>query len=357
MTALMQRVKVAGERLKTSARRIGGDIGFDPAIALSRDVSPERPCRLIKAADGWIAVNLAREEDRKTVPAWIGCTLEQRALNLHRSCQAKSIHRAQPGVSTMLESKARGPHLAHLKQDAEPWAAIKDMARDICCGDLLDQAVLLGMPVAVVGEALSSPASKMETRERPFKTARRSTVVDMSALWAGPYCGGLLAEAGFCVTKVEGSARPDPTPLSSPALDQRLNGRKKRISLNLSSPDLISLISGADILITSARPHALTRLGLSEQRLFALNPSMIWVAITAYGWTGEAAMRVGFGDDCAAAGGLIAWRDGVPEFIGDALADPLTGLTAATLAMDAIADGRGGLIDVPLAPTSAKFAW
>ena len=98
------------------------------------------------------------------------------------------------------------------------------------------------------------------------------------------------------------------------------------------------------------------RLGLDEERLFSLNPGLLWIAITAHGWRGEGAMRIGFGDDCAAAGGLVRREGAAPLFLGDALADPLTGLTAATWALEAIAAGRSGLLDVALAQTAASFA-
>jgi CoA-transferase family III len=317
VTHLIDAMLSEGERLKAAARAIGGTIKFDPHLALTRDGAPNRNCRLIKAGDGWIAVNLARDEDREAVPAWIGCAL-----------------------------------------NGEPWGAIIEAARRQSCAELLDQAILLGMPVSVVGESLHTGAllpARPETRSRPTGMVQKSAV-DLSALWAGPYCGGLLAEAGLRVTKIESPARPDTTPVSSPMLNRRLNGQKRHLSLDLKSAELAALIANADLLITSARPNALARLGLTEGRLFAVNPALIWVAITAYGWTGDAAMRVGFGDDCAAAGGLVDWSDGTPLLMGDALADPLTGMTAATLAMEALADGRAGLIDVALAPTAARFA-
>ena len=42
--------------------------------------------------------------------------------------------------------------------------------------------------------------------------------------------------------------------------------------------------------------------------------------------------------------------------MGDALADPLTGLDAATSALEALVQGQSGLIDAALAPTAASFA-
>jgi hypothetical protein len=304
----------AGEVLKEAAWSIGGTIDFDPAIALSRDAPPHRQCRLIKAADGWIAVNLAREDDRLSVPAWLGC-----------------------GVV-----------------DEDIWEVIVSVAAVRTCASLLEQAVLLGMPVALVSEAVFSicaaPRSyPIEASIQPKPTTAR--VLDLSALWAGPYCGALLAEAGMKVTKVESLSRPDPM-----RSDVRLNGAKRHISLTLSDTELTELIAASDILITSARPHALARLGLTEETMFARNPRLIWIAITAYGWFEDNAMRVGFGDDCAAAGGLLRWERGVPSFMGDALADPITGIAAATKAMEWMAQGRCGLLDISLARSAALIA-
>jgi len=317
MTALPDMVAAAGERLVAAS---GGRIVFDPRRALSRhddltlaepgEWSPNRHCRMVKCRKGWMAVSLAREEDRQLVPAWTGTAL-----------------------------------------DDEPWQAIRDAADARTAGEMAAAAAELHMPVARVGEAepLAAPALQ------PCQ-AKDGIVLDLSALWAGPYCGALLAETGLGVVKVEGDGRPDPTRRHTPGLDARLNGNKRHLRMALEGPELLAMIGEARVLITSARPHALARLRLDEEHLFRINPDLLWVAITAHGWRGEAAMRVGFGDDCAAAGGLVRWDEERPLFVGDALADPLTGLTAATLALEALAGQQGGVIDVSLARTAATFA-
>lgn len=293
--------------------------GVDPDVLLQRDLvlhpptqwSPNRHCQLVETADGWIAVNLAREDDREAVSAWLETDVGQ-----------------------------------------DPWHIVQKMAGRRATADVLDRAALLGLPVAAVGEATERPALPL----RSAYSTSSSSVIDLSALWAGPLCGGLLAEAGFAVTKIQDSDRPDPTSSATPEHDRRLNGRKRRVVMALNDTRLLQAIGDARILITSARPHALARLGLTPESLFDLNPSLIWVAITAHGFHGDAAMRVGFGDDCAAAGGLVGWDDGVPRFLGDALADPLAGLRAARLALAAVTKGQAGVIDVALASTAAKFA-
>ena len=90
------------------------------------------------------------------------------------------------------------------------------------------------------------------------------------------------------------------------------------------------LVGAADIVIEASRPRALAGFGLDAAAFVAGGGT--WISITAHG---REANRIGFGDDIAAGAGLVA-RDAIgPVFVGDAIADPLTGLAAAALAMSA----------------------
>ncbi|HUZ12047.1 MAG TPA: CoA transferase [Caulobacteraceae bacterium] len=285
--------------------------------------SPNRACRLVRCADGWLAVNLARDEDRDLVGAWLG-------------------------------RDAAG----------DAWAAIARAAARRGCAGLLADAILLGLPAARVGEVGSAGLKAPLVPAGAPSARRRGTqlrVVDLSALWAGPLCAAVLAELGAGVVKVESLRRPDPTRTSTPGFFRRLNGRKDQLALDLGAADgqarLRELILAADVLVTSARPRAFVSLGLAPGDLFAANPSLVWVAVTGYGWTGAAAERVGFGDDTAAAGGLVRWTaGGAPRFLGDALADPVTGLAAAIGALRALLGGGGVLVDAAMAVCAAGAA-
>ena len=285
--------------------------------------SPNRRCRLVRAADGWLAVNLPRDSDRLSVPAWIGC-----------------------------------------RADIDIWPAIVRAARGTPGRQLIDDARLLGLAVAGVGEV---QAPSREARVVRFaggakhRPRRPLKIVDLSSLWAGPLCGGVLAQAGAAVTRFESRGRPDTLRESAPGFFGRLNGGKTLQTLDFqSSADMTRLaeaIDGADALITSARPRAFDQLGLSPGTVFAGNPGLTWVAITGHGWAGDDADRVAFGDDAAAAGGLVRHTAaGEPRFLGDALADPLTGLAAAAGALDALAAGGGVMVDAALARTAAGLA-
>jgi crotonobetainyl-CoA:carnitine CoA-transferase CaiB-like acyl-CoA transferase len=128
-----------------------------------------------------------------------------------------------------------------------------------------------------------------------------------------------------------------------------LNQGKASVVLDLRDPNdrqaLRSLIVTSDIVIEAARPRALAQLGIDVADIVQNTQGLIWVTITGHGDVGEAANWVGFGDDCAVSGGLSAAlraATGRTGFVGDAIADPLTGMSAALVAWEAWAKGRGG---------------
>lgn len=321
-------VRQLSDRIAARSAAIGQRVVIDPGQVLDRSGhlalappglwSPNRACRLVQALDGWLAVNLPRDSDLLAVPAWIGCDL-----------------------------------------DDEPWPAIVARARDRPRRELLAQARLLGLAVAMVGEVEIAAESGVPAggAGRP-RSAGGIKVVDLSTLWAGPLCGAILAEAGASVTKVESRGRPDGARLGTPAFHGRLNGAKRLVDLAFSEPaDLTALraeIAAADVVISSARPRAFAALDITPQAMWAINPRLIWVAVTGYGWSGDGADRVAFGDDAAAAGGLVGWTDGTPRFLGDALADPLTGLWAAGETLAALQHGEGVMVDAALARVAAR---
>lgn len=108
-------------------------------------------------------------------------------------------------------------------------------------------------------------------------------------------------------------------------------------------------------MIEASRPRALEQLGIMATDMVAGGPRL-WISITAYGRQGASGNRVGFGDDAAAAGGLVAWSEEGPSFCGDAIADPLTGLVAAARGLEALREGGRWLLDISLAGVGASFA-
>ena len=126
--------------------------------------SANRACGLVRAADGWIALNLARDEDRELIPAWLG---------------------AEP--------------------EADVWATIRKQARRRPASELIEGAILLGLPAGRVGEAagdrLAPPTIRMGTPTRR----------------AGPFPrppGGVRIHGACAVAGVRMMDRPIETPCS-----------------------------------------------------------------------------------------------------------------------------------------------
>jgi hypothetical protein len=281
--------------------------------------------RLLRSADGWVAVSLARPDDFAAIPAWLEVTKPQPAAEWDRVAS-----RARESATRMLVDRARLVGLAVAdaaapERTARPW-----------------------LHVAVRGDA-----SERRPADRPF-------VVDLSSLWAGPLCAQLLLLAGARVLKVESATRPDGARFGPAAFFDLLNAGKQSVALDFAKraerETLQRLLERADVVIESARPRALRQLGIDAESLVAARPGLGWVSITGYGRSEPQADWVAFGDDAAAAAGLaaVAGRgDDGPLFCADAIADPLAGLYAAAAALASWQAGGGALLDVSLCDVAA----
>jgi CoA-transferase family III len=288
--------------------------------------------RLVQTADGWLAVSLARRDDIELLPAWL--SLEEAA--------------------------------------EDPWDAVRRAATVERAVELAERAALLGLPVSALPVSppvppMADPAlSPLPCRTerlgdaQPMTTIAGTRVVDLSSLWAGPLCGSLLALAGADVVKVESTSRPDGARRGPPAFFDLLNGVKRSVSVDFRSDDGVNalrrLVSTADIVIESSRPRALEQLGIDATALVREGGPRLWLSITGHGRSGSARDRVGFGDDAAAAGGLVCWQDEKPVFCADAIADPTSGMVAAAACLDALAIGGRWLIDIGMAGVAAHLA-
>jgi hypothetical protein len=203
-------------------------------------------------------------------------------------------------------------------------AAIAQAMLQHDCPALLARGRDLGLPVASVDEVPQSPSAEVLAQgpHRQRESNHRPLVIDLSAIWAGPLTGHLLWLAGAEVVKIENPARPDLIRIDDPATYDVINQGKANVALDLTVAKdrdaLIALIRKADVVIESSRVRALRHLGVDGDALVREVPGLVWLTIT--------------GHDCGVAGGLareLANVCGEPGYVGDALADPLTGITAA----------------------------
>lgn len=267
-------------------------------------ISVGRSCRLLPSSDGWIAVSCAREDDASLLSALIS---QQATDNIW-------------------------PELTH-------WIAQHtDSEFDY-------RAMLLGIAGGSVPSVRTQP-----TLPGPLvpRSVHGMLVVDFSALWAGPLCAQLLGAAGARVVKVETPTRLDGARYGDREFYRLLHAGHESVVLDPGTETgrvaLRKLVDAADIVIEASRPRALRNFGLDAESSVASGST--WISITA---NGRASDRVGFGDDIAASSGLVARHsDGSPLFVGDAIADPLTGLTAAAVAMSQPSGSTGKLWDLSM---------
>jgi hypothetical protein len=287
-------------------------------------ISPGGACRLLPGKDGWLALGLPRgNEDLRLLPAWLG-----------------------------------------IDGNADPWPLIERALAQLPVAEAVERGRWLGLPVAQSSPDPVAPElpwlSVSQEGAAASRGARPRRVADLTTLWAGPLCGQLLAHAGHAVTKVESVTRPDGARFGSPQLFELLNGSKSQRAFEFATERgraaLREYLSGVDVVLESARPRALRQLGVVAEEWLAEAPGRVWCSITGYGRAGPSANWVALGDDAAAAAGLpfrVAAADR-PLFVGDAIADPLTGLQAAVAVLASLVRGGGELLDVSLVGVVAR---
>lgn len=194
-------------------------------------------------------------------------------------------------------------------------------------------------------------------------------VIEQGTFITGPAAGMLLGDLGADVIKVELPGQGDPFRafrggLYSPHF-QSYNRNKRSIALDTRRPDdrktFEALIASADVYIQNFRPGTAQRIHAGEAELRAINPRLIYCAISGFGQDGPAANRPAYDTVAQAASGflhlLIDPRN--PRVVGPAIADSLTGFYAAYGILGALHErektGRGRRVDVSMLEAMAHF--
>ncbi|QLL07826.1 CaiB/BaiF CoA transferase family protein [Mycobacterium vicinigordonae] len=193
-------------------------------------------------------------------------------------------------------------------------------------------------------------------------------VVELGVWVAGPAAGGILADWGADVVKIE-PPTGDPGRLFGRMLGCDLgvnppfemdNRSKRSVVLDLTTDEgrrtALELLDSADVFVTNIRPGALQRLGLDYETLATRNPRLVYGLITGYGETGPDADRAAY--DVAAfwsRGGIahLLTRPGdTPPFQRGGMGDHSAGMTLAAAVCAALLarerTGTGQLVTTSL---------
>jgi crotonobetainyl-CoA:carnitine CoA-transferase CaiB-like acyl-CoA transferase len=202
-------------------------------------------------------------------------------------------------------------------------------------------------------------------------------VLDLTRLLPGPVCTLHLADLGAEVIKVEGFAAAGAGDYArtmgagaAPGEDSyffRIVNRNKRgLRLDLKQPAgveaFLRLARDADAIVESFRPGVVDKLGIGYAAVRAINPRIVYCAITGYGQDGPWRDRAGHDLNYIATSGVLdqigtaGCDPAIPNLqIGDLLGGALTaamGILAALIGAKATGEGR--YVDVAM--TDAVFA-
>lgn len=133
----------------------------------------------------------------------------------------------------------------------------------------------------------------------PPPLSRRTRVLDLTRVIAGPVATRTLALSGADVLRV------DPPGLAEPAEQHLDTGAGKRsVILSVDDAEFARLLAEADVLVTGYRPGALDRHGLSAPELAQRHPTLVVASLSAWGATGPFGRRRGFDSIVQAATGI-----------------------------------------------------
>lgn len=190
-------------------------------------------------------------------------------------------------------------------------------------------------------------------------------MVDLSRHLAGPFAAMTLGDLGADVIKIEAPGRGDDTRGYPPFWNGiscyflSANRNKRSVTVDLQSADgqeiVKKLVADSDILIENFRPGATDRWGLGYEELAAVNPRIIYCAVSAVGRDGPDRDRAGVDLLMQAYAGLmsITGESGRPPVrVGTSVVDLTAGANAVQAILAALyvreRTGRGQLVESSL---------
>ncbi|MBI5879453.1 MAG: CoA transferase [Chloroflexi bacterium] len=211
----------------------------------------------------------------------------------------------------------------------------------------------------------------MNPSPSPYSNIR---VLEMTEALAGPYCAMLLGDLGADVIKVERPVIGDQSRQWGPPFIEgesayflSANRNKRSVALDVKDPfDLelfYKMIRQSDVFITNVpRIESLRRMKMDPDTLRAMNPRLIYVAISGYGHTGPKATRGGYDIIAQGEAGLMAITGG-PSDGPIRFPTPLADITAGLYALIGIQSalfarahsGQGQYIDISL--VESQVTW
>ena len=216
-------------------------------------------------------------------------------------------------------------------------------------------------PVAVTSATIGKPLAGLR-------------VLDLGWVWSAPWVGGILAEFGARVIKVEHAGRPDNTRLAGrpirngqkvegptkemSSMFHQINHGKLGVTLNAKEPRAVEILkrlaAQSDVVVENMSPGAMDRAGLGYEALRAVNPRIVYVSMAAAGQFGPLAQMRTYAPVMSSFVGLealVGYRHEAPiGSLNFAIGDPNASVHALVALMAALLHarraGRGAYVDL-----------
>jgi len=145
-----------------------------------------------------------------------------------------------------------------------------------------------------------------------------------------------------------------------------INGNKRSLTLDLQKPAAVEIVkrlaARADVVMENFRPGVMDRLGIGYAALSAVNPRLIYCAVSGFGQTGPYSNEAGYDGKIQARSGIMSLTGHAemgPTRAGFAVCDVLSGMTAAFAVSSALFQrthtGKGQFVDVSMLEASLSF--
>jgi len=200
-------------------------------------------------------------------------------------------------------------------------------------------------------------------------------ILDLSAVISGPYGTMILADQGADVIKVEPPGQGDFTRsagnksggLSASFLNNNRN--KRSITVDLKTAKGVEVVKRlaktCDVLVQNFRPGVVDRLGLGEEAVRAVAPSIVYVSISGFGERGPFAQKPVYDPIVQALSGLASVQGGSdterPRLIRTIVPDKVTAITASQAITAALLarerTGEGQHVRLSMLDAVIAFLW
>ncbi len=291
------------------------------------------PMMLTPAVDGHLFIGAPSDEQWAFLTRWAQLDLPTCTTQFERRLQKSDI---EASLSKWSLSQLRQELMTLGQTFRLPFANVQSHQEVIQCpqhksrGFIEQQRIIRSPWIMSKGLAANQPFS--------FTSFKELQIVDLTAMWAGPYCTRLFADLGATVIKIEAPHRPDGIRgrSGSTPFFEELNRNKKSVVLDLNVEEdkeiLLRLIEDSHIVVNNFSPRVMGNFGLTDDVLQLHNTSIIHASLSAFGQTGPYRDYVGYGSTLESMSGIVAQtldHTGTPTLPLFSISDMLAGVMGA----------------------------